>query len=221
MIARRLAWLCLVPALAGCDVTSQLKGKTAAATYVDDGARINKRLGLITPEQFLGNIRSTLGFDDQYVLSDVLRDKMVALGGVDFREATTRRRTPTAGTALTIRRLAFDIASKVVEADANAAAAGKPGKTFQIASVGVDRPLNAADLRLPAELQIALKEGDQRYRRQLDDLYFRLLSRPPSDAETQTMSSLFATVAGAESDARVGWTAVLFVLLASMEYWNI
>jgi hypothetical protein len=205
----------------GCQLEEQLRGKESGATYLDDGGRINKQLGMITPEQFADNLAVALSYHDKSTLREILADKMVALGGVDFRFAKERNHTPTGQSALTIRRLAWDIAHKIVERDAAAQAKKETPQALTIAQVAVDRPLVPDDLRLPLELQIPLQEGDERFRAQLDDLYWRLLSRPPTDAEREAMSQLFLTTGSLEGDARAGWTSVLFVLLASMEYWNI
>lgn len=211
----------LALATAGCKYSKGLFAKDKGATYEDDGTRVNKSLALMTPEQFTENIASALGYDEPRDLAAIMADKAVALGGVDFQSAHVRNRTPTGQSQLTIRRLAYDTAKKVVARDARLRLEKKPPLTFTIANVAVDRPFVAEDIRLPPEVQFAIREGDKRYREQLDDLYWRLLSRPPSDQEITIMTELFSATLASEGSAAAAWTGVVFVLLASMEYWNI
>lgn len=205
----------------GCRYSKDLFAKEKGATYEDDGTRSNKSLGLITPEQFTGNIAAALGANDERKLRRIMRDKAVALGGVDFRSSEHRNRTPTGQSQLTIRRLAWDTAKDVVERDSRLRLQGQPPVALTIANVAVDRPFLPEDIRQPPEVQFAIQEGDKRFREQLDDLYWRLLSRPPSDAERKIMTDLFIRAIEEEGSTVAAWTGTVFVLLASMEYWNI
>jgi hypothetical protein len=224
LIARRLgrvaaALLALQATGCSCDRRGALS--TPQAGYEDDGARINKPLGLITPEQFAGNVASALGYDDPEALDAILRDKAVALGGVDFRAAQRRSRTPTGQAQLTIRRLAWDIARAVVDRDVLRRTQNEPARTFLLANITVDRPELDDDRHLPPEAQIAVKDSNRRYHAQIEDLYWRLLSRAPKDEERAIMNDLFLAVLKQESSTIAAWKAVLYALLASMEYWNI
>ncbi len=216
-----LAVTVLALSFESCQCSKRILSQPQGATFADDGARINKELSLITPEQFSANIGAALGFDEPYYVNAIVNDKSVALGGIDWRTSFRRNRIPTGQSQLTIRRLAWDIAKRVVERDAHAIASHTQPRAFTIANVAVDRPFLDQDIRLPPELQYAVRDGDERYRAQLDDLYWRLLSRPPTDQEVSIMTDLFITTVANEGSALTGWQAVLYVLLASMEYWNI
>lgn len=208
--------------LSGCQCNRRKEAAKEGAVYEDDGARVNKTLGLITPEQFTGHIAAALGYDDPNAIANILEDKGVALGGIDFRTAKQRTHTPTGQSQLTIRRLAWDIAAQVVGREVYLSATeGKEPLVFTKCDINVDRPELPGDQRLPPEVQFAVGESVQRWRDQMEDLYWRLLARPPSEQEMVVMKDLFATTLDNENSQAAAWQAVLYVLLASMEYWNI
>lgn len=222
MSPRNLVWvLCIGGIIVGCQVAEGLLSKKQGTTYQAEGIRINKTFGLMTPEQFVENIKSSLNFDDEYLLESIMSDHLLALGGVDFRTVKQRSHIPSGQSQLTIHRLAWEIAQKVVETDVILEGKKEPPRAFTEVTIAVDRPYLPDDIRLPPEIQFSIKQGDRRYHAQLNELYWRLLSRPPSDAEVENMTKLFIQTLASENSAVASWKAVLFVLLASMEYWNI
>lgn len=206
---------------AGCRCDQQFLASELEAEYEDDGTRTNKALRLITPEQFVQNVASTLRYNDQAKLDDIIQRHAVALGGVDFQSAHKRNRTPTGQAQLTIRRLAWDIAEEVVNREASLQSSGEKAETFEFSTIAVDRPRVPSDYLQPPEIQLAIKEGEERYQKQIDKLYWLLLSRPPSPAELDLHANTFLKFMELEDSATDAWTASLYIILASMEYWNI
>lgn len=208
-------------AMFGCQFEQALELSEEQKRYEDDGLLVNKNLRLMTPEQFFRNVRTALKFEDSDKLERLQREYGVALGGVDFRVAFKRNRVPSGQSQLSIRRISWDIADEVVRRDVNAQRDGDRADFLNIVRIAVDRPTVPDDYLFPPEILLAIEEGEKRFIEQLRSIYWQLLSRPATDAEIKLMTQTFSEVVASEKSAEAGWKVLLYMVLASMEYWNI
>lgn len=204
-----------------CEFDKKIDIKNSDATFAEDGLLVNKTLRLMTPEQFVKIISSALKYDDQSVLQALIDRYGVALGGVDFRVAMHRNQIPSGQSQLSIRRLAWDISTEIIKRDVDLQSLGKPGLSLNKVVIAVDRPTVSQDFLLPPEALLAIKEGEERFTQQINDLYWLLLARPPSSAELEHLKSTFVQVVAEEGSAESAWRVLLYAVLASMEFWNI
>ena len=221
MSSQSIAIFIAIFLVSSCEFSKNVLFGEKEATYENDNQIVNKNLRLITPEQFVIQLDQALSFRDEAMIRKIKEEYGVALGGIDFKSALVRNRTPSGQAQLAIRRLSWDISEMVIERDLLLQAKGETGLGLSIAKIAVDRPKEDSDYFLPPEVVIALEEGEERFYRQLDDLFWRLLSRPPSIEETKTLTETFMQVMKEEKSGDAAWKVVLYTIMASMEFWNI
>ncbi len=142
----------------------------------------------------------------------------VPLGGVDFQTATTRDPTTKAQTLLVGRVVAQQFAAATFWNEY-----ANPGSrvVFAKCDLNTDRPFGAAgDDELSPSQQAQITAGEVAWHAQLDDLYWRLYSRPPTDSERAAVRATFLAVFNAEGYPQAGWIAVFYALLSTEEFWH-
>lgn len=171
----------------------------------------------MTPEQMSATISDALGVDNLW--SDSEYDPIVdffgvALGGVDFQSTFERDRTTNIQTLLTSRGLAMMVAYTVIRAESARSDADK--LIFSIANMDADTP----------------SDGGDRWANQVKDLYWRLLSREPTDEEISVLSEAFIAVGTGSNVTNIsndsvsewtgwGWVTVLYGIISTEEFWNL
>ena len=180
---------------------------------------------LLAPEQFSDMIEKSLSLrlgwtDNHGRFFDLVKQQLaVPLGGVDFLTSSQRNHLPKVQTHLIARRLAWEIAQVIVwrEVDPNHP---DPKQIFDHCNIVEDRPFRASDANQSSDAQQAIREGELRWENQLNDFYWRLLSRPPSQEEISMMKVAFLQVTAEYNGWNPpGWAIILYTILASSEFW--
>ena len=160
-------------------------------------------------EQVSSILRNRLGltkyvsFDSEFNRErDSLIDQFgVALGGVDFLTTESRDFLTRGHTILVAKVIAWRAARDIVEYDLN-----NPGSTALF---------NTCDVSSTESSQSCFKD-------QIEDIFWRIFSRPPSSEEHAKLKSFFSAVKTQESgSSSKAWMAVLYALMATMEFWHI
>lgn len=198
------------------DVTTTVVGQGYALTRV-------------TPEQLGANIRRTLNlhtdftYDDPYAgqTIDFLQVLFgVPLGGIDFQTATTRDPGTKAQTLLIARVIAWQFAVMGVWTENDLDQADR--KVFTKCTLEVDRPYFEPWDSWRNETQIAqIREGEARWALQVEELFYRLYSRPPSATETALIKDAFLAALEHQGYPQAGWITVIYAMLATEEFWHI
>lgn len=196
-------------------------------TVVGEGYPLTR----INPEQLSNNLSSGLlgkgfsayRFDDQNAGQTIDYFTVmfgVPLGGVDFQTVTTRDPSTKAQTLLVGRVVSSQFASWTFWDELI-----NPGSrvVFTKCDLEHDRPYGAAgDESLPAAQQDDIKNGEVAWNAQLDDLYWRLFSRPPTAVERAAVKATFLSVYEIEQHyPPAAWIAVYYALLSTEEFWHI
>lgn len=183
----------------------------------------------LTPEQLSNDLGDAVNFgpDELRVTVPELGQTIdylvtqfgVPLGGIDF--VTTSRRDPEtkAQTLLVARVVAWQFAGAALWKDHNLAESER--RVFTKCKMETDRPFQPADEALPPVWQAVIREGETRWRAQVDELFFRLYARPPVAAEVEAVKTAFLATFNNEGYAPSGWLTVLYAMLASQEFWHL
>lgn len=183
--------------------------------------------GRLAPEQFSAMIRGAFQLD-QTVSIDAFGlkwDKVterygVQLGGVDFESTFYRDGTPTAQMVLAARAVALDTAYQLVYRDKALIEKNLPPVAFTLSDLNADRPFAPEDEKLKPAKRDAVRAGEARWRAQLDDFFWKLLSRAPSEADVAAARETYLQAWRQEKGSeRRGWVIVLYGLLNSAELW--
>ena len=145
----------------------------------------------------------------------------IPLGGVDFLASSIRERLPKVQTQLVIRMIAWQTASFIVWREGSEDHPD-PKTIFTHCNINEDRPYQTQDEERGAVWASLVRQGETRWTNQLNEIYWRLLSRPARKEELsiikksflQAMTDYNGWVAGA-------WIPVLFAILSSTEFWNL
>ena len=183
---------------------------------------------LITPEQLsnalITGLDRRVGWVDEQTgvfFNAITRLLAVPLGGIDFVAASVRDHQPKVQNQLIIRLLAWQTATFIVwrESDPNQP---DPKTIFTIANINEDRPLHPNDTQAGAAWVEQVQAGEARWRAQLEDIYWRLLSRPPTEQEVAAIRQAFLdAIVARDWWVASGWSVVLYSLLSSTEFWNL
>jgi hypothetical protein len=179
----------------------------------------------LTPEQVSRQIKDALEFDYGWVDGDgrfrdlILELNAVPLGGVDFITASRRDSSTKVQTLLIVRRIAMDVAGAVVWREAKPDAG--PPLLFQHCDLRNDRPILPLEASKVGAERAALEAMEARWMAQLDDFYWRLYSRPPSEDERAAIRRTAVNIMQAERWPPTVWVAILYALLSSQEFWTI
>lgn len=143
----------------------------------------------------------------------------VPLGGVDFMTVTQRDPSTKAQTLLVGRVISSQFASSTFWSEYQ-----NPGArvVFAKCNLDFDRPFGApGDTNLSGGQQDDIRNGEVAWNAQLDDLYWRLFSRPPTAAERAAVKATFLDVFQKEGYPQAGWIAVFYALLSTEEFWHL
>lgn len=166
----------------------------------------------LTPEQISKQIKQALEFDIGWTdgegrFHDLLVEGYgVPLGGIDFVSAHKRDPVPKVQTLLLVRRIAYDVASAVVWRESKPDATGPI--LFQHCHLTEDYPGDDDE------------EKDARWMTQLEDFYWRLYGRPPTETEKTLVRSTAIEIMQREGWPPTVWTLILYALISSQEFWT-
>lgn len=191
-----------------------------------DRASAAVRMTRLTPEQVSrildSRLNVQLGWKDGHGrFKDAIREIYgVPLGGVDFATTFERDPSPKIHTILVSRSLAWNVAAAFAWWESDPKAAGKETRRRILtkADPRTDFPLEAAG-SFPWVKDVAAR--DAKWRSQLEDLYWRLLARPPRPEETKACAQAFAKAVRAQPYPPLGWQIVVYGLLSTAEFWNV
>ncbi len=194
-------------------------------TVVGEGFALSR----LAPEQLsnnlmdgtLGTVFSPYRSYDPYAGQEVDYFNVVygvPLGGIDFQTATTRDPSTKAQTLLVGRVISAQFAAWTFWSEYT-----NPGSRVVFAKCDLDhdRPFGATnDDALPANQQQQIRAGEVGWNAQLDDLYWRIFSRPPTETERSAVKASFLAVFNQEGYPQAGWIAVFYALLSTEEFWH-
>lgn len=144
----------------------------------------------------------------------------VPLGGIDFNTASKRDPATRAQTLLVARVVAWQLASASVWTDHDRNEASR--QIFNKCEMETDRPyMDDADDGKSDEERAAIRAGETRWKDQVEELFFRLYSRPPMPDELAAVRTAFVTTIKNEGYPPMGWIIVLYSMLASEEFWHL
>ena len=121
----------------------------------------------------------------------------ILAGGLDGDTVTSRLQTPTIASLLVVKRLSQAAASTAVERDL----------------------LNGSDPILLDRVDLDTRPDDEDFNAQLTDLYRRLYSIDPTDADRDADAALWEAVA-AEDGPEAAWRSLLSTLLRDPTFWT-
>jgi hypothetical protein len=184
----------------------------------------------VTPEQLSNNIVAALNYgaepnelrwndDHSGQTHDYLQLLFgVALGGVDFETAAIRDPTTKAQTLLVSRVIAIQLAGAGIWKDWQKPAGSRV--IFNKCDMSADRPFRSSDNELPAAAQADVRAGEERWTTQVEELFYRFYSRPPTAPEIAAVKTAFNEGMDAEGYPLAGWIPVVYALMASQEFWH-
>jgi hypothetical protein len=232
-ISRFILWsLCLLVPAALSGACDGCGGDDEVPTEVTSGASSQQEIASqpmaqrLTPEQVSNRISAAFSYqlthvdEEGYVYNDIIDEYGVSLGGVDFITAARRDPAVKVSTLLVAHAVAWTVAQEVVWADEEREASER--QLFLLCDMEEDHPLLGDEEELDEE-ELAWREGaDQRWRAQLDDIYWRALSRPPTSEEVQIMRGLFvSSLLGDDDWPPRAWTTLLYALMSTVEFWTV
>lgn len=187
------------------------------ANEAEPEARTAPDLALVrlTPEQIANSLRQAVGFGEEYDFDDPIAGQRVdglltqfslALGGVDFVGVSRRDPATKAQTLLVARVIAWTFAKGAVDKDLAKPVAAR--SLFTKCRLEVDRP----------ELS---KDSAAAWENQLGELYWRIYGRAPAPSEIAAVRQSFSDVHKLEGTTTAAWTAVIYSLLSSEEFWHL
>ena len=121
----------------------------------------------------------------------------ILAGGIDGDTVTSRLQTPTIASLLVVKRLSQAAASMAVERDL----------------------LDGSAPVLLTRVDLDTREGDDAFDVQLTELYRRLYSTEPTDAEREADAALWEAVE-AEDGPEAAWRSLLSTLLRDPTFWT-
>lgn len=121
----------------------------------------------------------------------------ILAGGLDGDTVTSRLQTPTIASLLVVKRLSQAAASTAVERDL----------------------LDGSDPILLDRVDLDTRPDDDNFNAQLTDLYRRLYSTAPTDADREADAALWEAVA-AEDGPEAAWRSLLSTLLRDPTFWT-
>ncbi len=191
---------------------------------------VGQGFGLVRmmPEQLSQNIKTLGFFDGHEVPNTYTGDKLdlltliygVPLGGLDFETSSRRDPLTKAQTVLVSRTVSYSFALQIFYKDFQRPAGER--LIFTSCDINQDRPFGlTGDADLAAPWQEHIKKGEVRWRAQVDDLFWRFLSRPPTENEIGPIKDLFFAALEDQKWTGAGWAGLLYALLASEEFWHL
>lgn len=180
---------------------------------------------IMTPEQYSKHVHSAfdlqLGWTNARgeFVDAILALYNLPLGGVDFETSLTRETTPNVQKLLALRSINWQVAAEVVYRETRPE--NPETVIFTDANVLEDRPYGLSlDPNLPASLQADIQAGEARWRTQLESIYWRMFSRPPTPDEVNAIRSHFLLILEREPYPPIAWMTVIYSLLSTAEWWN-
>jgi|GEM_PF-3115908 len=179
----------------------------------------------LTPEQISKQIKQALEIEIGWTDEDgrfhdlIIEQYGVPLGGIDFISASKRDPVPKVQTLLLVRRIAYDVASSVVWREARPDATGSI--LFQNCKLTEDHPILPKQRAEAGANQDELQAMEDRWLAQLDDFYWRLYGRPPTETEKYLVRDAAIEIMQRERWPPTVWVLVLYALMSSQEFWTI
>jgi hypothetical protein len=201
-------------------VTGKKRGGSSTASVITEppggakrGLVLTSEVGLLSPEQFSKHLKKAFDLEltwtgeDGLVVDGLVKSYGVPLGGLEFGTQDYRDPTPKVQNHLAARAIAWSAALQIFWKDC--CTQGATPKIFSKVSLWED----------------SFSKGNTgAWKAQLEDLYIRVLGRPPLEEEYQSIGPVFEKIANAQKQTGANgwaWIAVLYSLFSSPEYWNL
>jgi hypothetical protein len=211
------------PIAHGTAVSLPPKPKKDVIQYVPgDGFSLTR----LTPEQFSHFITNGLGYEFSYTdpatnrkidLINVIYG--VSLGGIDFTSVSKRDLSIKAQTLLATRLVSWEMSRASVYVDLGRAENDR--LLFTECKLETDRPFVDSDLNESPEAQQSIRDGEIRWEKQVESLFWRLYSRPATSVEINAVKTAFITSMNSEGYLPTTWLTVIYAMMSSQEFWNL
>jgi hypothetical protein len=200
--------------------------ETTTSETLDPGFALSR----ITPEQLSNNIALALNYgagpnelrfynEDSGQTHDYLQMLFgVPLGGIDFETSSTRDPSTKAQTLLVSRVVAMELTQAALYKEWLKPAGSKV--VFSKCDINADRPFRDDDKSQPVNVQNDTKAGEERWKDQVEDLFFRFYQRPATEEEVDAIKTAFLAASDAEGYILAGWVPVVYAMLSSQEFWH-
>lgn len=145
----------------------------------------------------------------------------VPLGGIDFINASVRDPSTKAQTLLIARGIAWSLGQAVVWKEYNLSSTERV--VFRNVDLEKDRPYVPVwdDWRKTEEQKKEIADLEQRWATQVEELWWRFFSRPPSATESLAVKSLVVKTIENEGYPAAGWVNLLYSIFATQEFWHL
>ncbi|WP_141736136.1 hypothetical protein [Oligoflexus tunisiensis] len=200
---------CIISSFSSCKCQ---KDSNPSDDTLDTAVDLTPAVMRLTPEQISNQIKQALELDLGWTDPDgrfhdlIVEAYGVPLGGIDFVSAHKRDPIPKVQTLLLVRRIAYDVAAAVVWREAKPDATGPI--LFQHCQLTEDYPGDDED-------------KNERWMTQLEDFYWRLYGRPPTETEKSLVRATAIEIMQREQWPPTVWTLTLYALLSAQEFWTI
>lgn len=157
---------------------------------------------LLTPEQFIKHIQAQFGLDLSKPYkgrSAALQRYLLPLGGVDHDTVYERDRQIKVQNLLAAQAIAWEAAQRIMEQE--------------------QRPQRARVLTAGRRAAITPDHPD--WKTVFQDFFLRVHSRLPTPTEIQFFDHKVRQLLERNANPVQAWTAVLYTLLASVEFWSL
>ncbi len=157
---------------------------------------------LLAPEQFVRHIQAQFGLDltkPYKGRSSALQRYLLPLGGLDHDTVYERDRQIKVQNLLAAQAIAWEAALRIMEQE--------------------ERPQSAKVFITARPAQITTQHPAWNPR--LQDVFLRILSRPTTPAESSLFEKNFQQLLERNANPVQAWTALVYALLASVEFWSL
>jgi hypothetical protein len=210
--------------LSGCGFWDKVTGKKKGGSSTNSltveppggakrGLFLTSEVGLLSPEQFSIHLKKAFDLevtwtgDDGLIVDALVKSYGVPLGGLEFGTQDYRDPTPKVQNHLAARAIAWSAALQIFWKDC--CTQGQEPKIFSRVALWED----------------GYSKGNQAaWKAQLEDIYMRILGRPPLEEEYRAIGPIFDRVSDAQKTTGQNgwaWISILYSLFTSPEYWNI
>lgn len=157
---------------------------------------------LLAPEQFIKHIQAQFGLDLARPFkgrSSALQRYLLPLGGLDHDTVYERDRQIKVQNLLAAQAIAWEAAVRIMEQE--------------------EHPQQAKIFTAAHPASITTDQAD--WTRRLQDFFLRIQSRPPTPVEINFFDQKFRQLLERKANPVQAWTAIVYTLLASVEFWSL
>ncbi len=159
---------------------------------------------LLAPEQFVKHIQSQFGVDLSKPFkgrTPALQRYLLPLGGMDHDTVYDRDRQIKVQNLLAVQAIAWEAAVRIIEQE--------------------QRPRLARIFVEGQPARVTPENNAEQWAARLMDFFTTIQSRPPTNQEISFFDQNFRHLLLQKASPQQAWTAVVYTLLASVEFWNL